>query len=55
MQLSDLERKEMGMKGRLLVKTTYSWDFIAEEMSKVYRWILRGGTAPNCVHFYTYP
>jgi glycosyltransferase involved in cell wall biosynthesis len=53
MQLSDRERKEMGMKGRLLVKTKYSWDFVADEMSKVYRWILGGGTVPTCVHFYT--
>ncbi len=49
MQLSSPERKAMGLRGRNLVETKYSWDFIAQEMSCVYHWILGGGTPPSCV------
>ncbi|ERT08179.1 glycosyl transferases group 1 family protein [Lyngbya aestuarii BL J] len=51
MQLSDQERQAMGLKGRNLVKTQYSWDSIAQEMSKVYQWIIRGYNPPNSIHF----
>ncbi|MEB3280973.1 MAG: glycosyltransferase [Lyngbya sp.] len=51
MQLSDQERQAMGLRGRDLVKTKYSWDSIAQEMSRVYQWIVRGSDPPNCLHF----
>lgn len=51
MQMSVQERQVMGLRGRNLVETKYSWDFIAKEMASVYHWILGGGTPPSCVQF----
>lgn len=51
MQMSSQERKAMGLKGRNLVETKYSWDSVAQEMSSVYHWILGGGEPPSCVQF----
>ncbi len=51
MNLSDRERKKMGRNGKTMVEKKYSWDSIAQEMSKVYYWILGGGNAPNCIEF----
>ena len=47
--LSDQERSEMGMRGRLLVKDSYSWSKIAADMTSVYEWVLGGGAPPSCV------
>ncbi|MDJ0734448.1 MAG: glycosyltransferase [Nostocaceae cyanobacterium] len=52
MQLSDIQRKEMGRKGRIMVEKKYSWSTIAQEMSRVYYWILHGGNPPTSVNFY---
>jgi glycosyltransferase involved in cell wall biosynthesis len=49
MQLSDQQRRSMGLNGRTWVTTRHSWDAIAHSMSEVYRWILNGGDAPQCV------
>lgn len=51
MELSDLERQEMGMRGRAMVEKKYSWNYIAQEMSDLYDWILSGGNPPNFIHF----
>ncbi|WP_413167495.1 glycosyltransferase [Capilliphycus salinus ALCB114379] len=51
-QLSDRERQEMGFRGRIMVEQKYSWGVIAEEMSKVYHWILGEGDRPSSVDFY---
>jgi glycosyltransferase involved in cell wall biosynthesis len=51
MQMSPQERQAMGLNGRKLVETKYSWDSIAKEMASVYHWILGGGTPPSCVQF----
>lgn len=51
MHMSSPERKAMGLRGRNLVETKYSWDFAAQEMSSVYHWILGSGTPPSCVQF----
>ena len=50
MKLSDQERQEMGSRGRIMVEKKYSWNVIAEEMSKVYHWILGDGDHPSCIH-----
>ncbi|MDY7020966.1 MAG: glycosyltransferase, partial [Cyanobacteriota bacterium] len=50
MKLSDQERQEMGYRGRIMVDEKYSWGVIAEEMSKVYHWILGNGDRPSCIH-----
>lgn len=49
MQMSSQERKAMGLRGRKLVETKYSWDSVAQQMSSVYHWILGGGAPPGCV------
>jgi glycosyltransferase involved in cell wall biosynthesis len=51
MQMSSQERQSMGLNGRKLVETKYSWDSMAQEMASVYHWILGGGTPPSCVQF----
>ncbi|MEB3280971.1 MAG: glycosyltransferase [Lyngbya sp.] len=50
MKLSDQERQDMGSRGRIMVENKYSWSVIAEEMSKVYHWILGDGDHPSCIH-----
>jgi glycosyltransferase involved in cell wall biosynthesis len=47
--LSDDERKEMGSRGRKLVKEQYSWPKIAKQMLSVYKWVIGEGTIPECV------
>ena len=47
--LSDVERHEMGKRGRDLVKKCYSWEKIAEDMLSVYRWVIDGGTPPDAL------
>lgn len=52
MEMPDSKRQAMGLQGRNLVKTKYSWNAIANNMANVYNWILDGGEAPSCVQFY---
>ncbi|WYL99579.1 MAG: glycosyltransferase [Gloeotrichia echinulata CP02] len=51
-EMSGSERQAMGVKGRNLVDTKYSWNAIAKDMASVYHWILSGGEPPSCVQFY---
>ncbi|MEP0885040.1 glycosyltransferase [Trichocoleus sp. ST-U3] len=51
MRMSSQQRQVMGLRGRNLAETKYSWDFLAQEMSSVYCWMLGGGTPPGCVQF----
>ncbi len=37
----------MGMRGHQLVKDRYSWDRVAGEMVKVYKWLINGGAPPQ--------
>jgi len=46
---SDAERREMGIRGRELVKQRYLWPAIAANMSKFYQWLLQDGERPNFV------
>jgi poly(glycerol-phosphate) alpha-glucosyltransferase len=43
--MSDAERKEMSVNGRMLVASKFSWPAIAQETLAVCKWIL--GTAPK--------
>ena len=52
MELSDSQRQAMGRQGRNMVQEKYSWDYVGKQMSKVYRWILSGGTTPACVYLH---
>lgn len=47
--LSDAEREAMGIKGRKLVESKFTWSGIAADMHRVYDWCLTGGKAPECV------
>ncbi|GAA6621367.1 glycosyltransferase [Scytonema sp. NUACC26] len=51
-KMSSEQRQAMGLKGRNLVETKYSWNSIANQMATVYQWILGGTQPPNCVKFY---
>ena len=43
LEASDVERREMGVRGRELVKRKYLWPPIAENMALFYEWLLHGG------------
>jgi len=45
MDLSDGQRRAMGLRGRQLVEENYSWPKIAKKMIDVYRWVLGPGPA----------
>jgi glycosyltransferase involved in cell wall biosynthesis len=47
--ITDDCRREMGLRGRNLVRSRYSWSQVAAEMKGVYEWILGGGIRPECV------
>jgi len=47
--LSDLERREMGNRGREFVARSFGWKGIAANMADVYRWMLGGGPSPACL------
>jgi glycosyltransferase involved in cell wall biosynthesis len=49
LSLSDLDRKEMGERGRVLVEAAYTWDGVARQMLDIYRWISLGGERPATV------
>jgi glycosyltransferase involved in cell wall biosynthesis len=49
--LTDRERQEMGNHGLSLVKRKFTWEKVAGEMHDVHKWILGGGTPPECVKF----
>lgn len=40
----------MGQRGRSWMKEDFSWKRVVRQMEEVYRWILLGGTKPNCVN-----
>ena len=46
---SDAAREAMGRHGRALVRKRYSWEGVAEQMLKSYRWLLNGGSPPACI------
>jgi len=49
MLLSDIERVEMGRRGRSLVETKYTWEQTAQQMLEVYRWMLGQKEQPACI------
>lgn len=46
MRLGVQQRRQMGLAGRHLVETAYSWTTVAEQVVDCYRWILGGGQRP---------
>lgn len=49
LETSDVERREMGMRGRELVKQKYLWPAIAANMSEFYKWLIEDGDRPDFV------
>ena len=47
--LSDVERSEMGRRGRQLIEDRYTWPAISRQMGAVYEWMLGAGPKPDCV------
>jgi glycosyltransferase involved in cell wall biosynthesis len=47
--LSDAARREMGARGRALVRERFTWASIGARMAAVYQWVLGGGPPPSSV------
>lgn len=47
--MSDADLKEMGARGKELVRQKFTWQTVVEEMKQVYYWMLGGGTRPGSV------
>jgi len=43
------QRGEMGLRGKALIETNYSWPRVAAQMLGVYRWLLGQANLPSCV------
>jgi poly(glycerol-phosphate) alpha-glucosyltransferase len=48
-RMPDAERNDMGKRGQRLVEERFSCERIAAEMSRVYAWLIGGGSPPACV------
>ncbi len=48
-EMSASERLAMGKLGLALAKDRFAWSKIAGEMMAVYKWMLGGGSKPECV------
>ncbi|NMG55439.1 glycosyltransferase [Aromatoleum aromaticum] len=46
---SESTHVSMGRIGRSFVQDRYSWDYICDELEKVYVWLRNGGNPPSCV------
>lgn len=44
--MTDAERRSIGIKGRELAQTCFSWRVLAARMRAVYEWVLGGGSPP---------
>jgi poly(glycerol-phosphate) alpha-glucosyltransferase len=49
LELSAAQRKLMGSRGLELVKHFYTWPAVAKEMMRVYDWLAKKGSRPDCV------
>lgn len=47
--LNAIELNEMGLRGREYMKDKFSWEFVAAQMSQVYKWLLGEAEMPDCV------
>ncbi len=47
--LGDAALREMGMCGKRLVASSFSWPRIAAEMFSVYQWVMGAGATPSCL------
>ncbi|MEN3940958.1 glycosyltransferase [Prosthecobacter sp. SYSU 5D2] len=49
MQMTEAERLAMGLRGRKLVESRFTWCRVGAQMAGVYRWMVEGGCPPSCV------
>ncbi len=49
LELPDIQRKAMGQQGRELIKKSYTWPTIAEQMCRVYDWLAGTAAMPETV------
>ena len=49
LEMSDTERREMGMRGRRLVEEEYTWPSVARQMLAVYAWLRGEGERPGSI------
>jgi len=47
--LPEDNRIAMGLRGRRIVQDHFAWDKVAEDMCRVYSWLLYGGEPPGCI------
>lgn len=50
-RLGDQAQADIGARGKTLVTKHFSWNQVASEMAAVYRWLVKGGSAPASVDF----
>lgn len=49
LSMSEPERNAMGLRGRQMIETHYTWDHVAEQAIELYTWLLGGGDRPASV------
>ena len=49
--LSREKLREMGLRGREMIRENYSWKQVAEQMLETYEWVSGRRSPPECVHF----
>jgi glycosyltransferase involved in cell wall biosynthesis len=48
-EMTDGQRRAMGMRGRSLIEKSYSWRSVAEAHLEFYAWLLTGHRKPSCL------
>lgn len=49
-EMTELERRTMGGRGRKLVEECFAWPTVAASMRSVYSWVLGNGPMPACIN-----
>jgi glycosyltransferase involved in cell wall biosynthesis len=49
LEMSDVQRRAMGQRGRQLVEQRYTWDAVAMQMIELYAWLAGSGAQPAFV------
>lgn len=43
------QRRQMGLRGRELIRRKYQWEAIGMDVARAYRWLLGRGEKPDCI------
>ncbi|KAB2888857.1 MAG: glycosyltransferase [Desulfobulbaceae bacterium] len=49
--MNEADMHKMGIAGYRLLESKFNWELVAADFHSVYKWILGGGSPPDCVHF----